>query len=140
VLSDPIVALATPPGRSAIAVIRVSGTGAFDVVGRCLRPFHADRPRAALRARLVHPATHEQVDDVIAAAFPAPRSYTGEDVVEISTHGGLLIPGEAVADLVAAGARPAQPGEFTRRALLNGKLDLLQAEATADLIDAGAPA
>jgi len=59
VLSDPIVALATPPGRSAIAVIRVSGTGAFDVVGRCLRPFHADRPRAALRARLVHPATHE---------------------------------------------------------------------------------
>src|SRR5205807_833132 len=140
VLSDPIVALATPPGRSAIAVIRVSGTGAFDVVGRCLRPFHADRPRAALRARLVHPATHEQVDDVIAAAFPAPRSYTGEDVVEISTHGGLLIPGEAVAALVAAGARPAQPGEFTRRALLNGKLDLLQAEATADLIDAGAPA
>ena len=139
-LSDPIVALATPPGRSAIAVIRVSGTGAFDVVGRCLRPFHADRPRAALRARLVHPATHEQVDDVIAAAFPAPRSYTGEDVVEISTHGGLLIPGEAVAALVAAGARPAQPGEFTRRALLNGKLDLLQAEATADLIDAGAPA
>src|SRR5256886_4057444 len=132
--------LATPPGRSAIAVIRVSGTGAFDVGGRCLRPFHADRPRAALRARLVHPATHEQVDDVIAAAFPAPRSYTGEDVVEISTHGGLLIPGEAVAALVAAGARPAQPGEFTRRALLNGKLDLLQAEATGDLIDAGAPA
>jgi tRNA modification GTPase len=140
VLSDPIVALATPPGRSAIAVVRVSGAGAFDVAARCLRPFHADRPRAALRARLVHPTTDEQVDDVVAAAFPAPRSYTGEDVVEISTHGGLLVPAEAVAALVAAGARPAQPGEFTRRAVLNGKLDLLQAEATADLIDAGAPA
>jgi len=140
VLSDPIVALATPPGRSAVAVIRLSGRGAFDVAGRCLRPFQPDRPRAALRARLVHPATDEQVDDVVAAVFPAPRSYTGEDVVEISTHGGLLVPGEAVAALVAAGARPAQPGEFTRRALLNGKLDLLQAEATADLIDAGAPA
>ena len=139
-LSDPIVALATPPGRSAVAVIRLSGRGAFAVAGRCLRPFHPDRPRAALRARLVHPATDEQVDDVVAAVFPAPRSYTGEDVVEISTHGGLLVPGEAVATLVAAGARPAQPGEFTRRALLNGKLDLLQAEATADLIDAGAPA
>ena len=139
-LSDPIVALATPPGRSAVAVIRLSGRGAFAVAGRCLRPFHPDRPRAALRARLVHPATDEQVDDVVAAVFPAPRSYTGEDVVEISTHGGLLVPGEAVAALVAAGARPAQPGEFTRRALLNGKLDLLQAEATADLIDAGAPA
>jgi len=140
VLSDPIVALATPPGRSAVAVIRLSGRGAFAVAGRCLRPFHPDRPRAAVRARLVHPATDEQVDDVVAAVFPAPRSYTGEDVVEISTHGGLLVPGEAVATLVAAGARPAQPGEFTRRALLNGKLDLLQAEATADLIDAGAPA
>jgi len=140
VLSDPIVALATPPGRSAIAVVRLSGTGAFDVAARCLRPFHPDRPRAALRARLVHPTTGEHVDDVVAAAFPAPRSYTGEDVVEISTHGGLLVPGEAVAALVAAGARPAQPGEFTRRAVLNGKLDLLQAEATADLIDAGAPA
>jgi len=140
VLSDPIVALATPPGRSAVAVIRLSGRGAFDVAGRCLRPFHPDRPRAALRARLVHPGTGEHVDDVVAAPFPAPRSYTGEDVVEISTHGGLLVPGEAVAALVAAGARPAQPGEFTRRALLHGKLDLLQAEATADLIDAGAPA
>jgi len=77
---------------------------------------------------------------VLAACFPGPRSYTGEDVVEISTHGGLVTPAAAVAALVAAGARPAQPGEFTRRAVLNGKMDLLQAEATADLIDAGSPA
>src|SRR5207247_3665427 len=67
-------------------------------------------------------------------------SFTGEDLVEVTTHGGLLVPGACVAALVVAGARPAQPGEFTRRALLNGKLDLLQAEATGDLIDAGSPA
>ncbi|OLD94862.1 MAG: tRNA uridine-5-carboxymethylaminomethyl(34) synthesis GTPase MnmE [Gemmatimonadetes bacterium 13_1_20CM_4_69_16] len=139
-LSDPIVALATPPGRSAVALIRLSGAGAFDVALRCVRPFRPERPRAALRARLVHPATGEPVDDVLVACFPAPRSYTGQDLVELSTHGGLLVPGEAVAALVAAGARPARPGEFTRRAVLNGKLDLLQAEATADLIDAGSPA
>ena len=139
-LSDPIVALATPPGRSALAVIRLSGVGAFAITRRCLRPFHPDRPRAAWRAQLRHPASGELIDEVLAACFPAPHSYTGHDLVEISTHGGLLVPAEAVAALVAAGARPARPGEFTRRAVLNGKLDLLQAEATADLIDAGSPA
>jgi len=77
---------------------------------------------------------------VLAACFPRPRSYTGEDLVEISTHGGLVVPAAAVAAFVAAGARMAEPGEFTRRAVLNGKMDLLQAEATADLIDAGSPA
>ena len=139
-LSDPIVALATPPGRSALALIRLSGQGAFDVAAGALHPFHADPPRAVRRVRLVHPATGELVDDALAAAFPAPRTYTGEDLVEITTHGGLLVPAAAVAALVAAGARPAAPGEFTRRAVLNGKLDLLQAEATADLSDAGSPA
>ncbi len=92
------------------------------------------------RARLAHPATGDPVDDVLAACFPAPRSYTGEDVVEISTHGGLVVPAAAVAAFVAAGGRLAEPGEFSRRAVLNGKMDLLQAEATADLIDAGSPA
>lgn len=139
-LSDPIVALATPPGRSALALIRLSGRGAFEVAARVLRPFRPDPPRAVSRVRLVHPATGDLVDDALAACFRAPRTYTGDDLVEISTHGGLLVPAAAVAALVAAGARPAAPGEFTRRAVLNGKLDLLQAEATADLIDAGAPA
>ena len=92
------------------------------------------------RARLSHPGSGEAIDDVLAACFPGPHSYTGDDVVEISTHGGLVVPAAAVAALVAAGARPAEPGEFTRRAVLNGKMDLLQAEATADLIDAGSPA
>jgi len=140
VLSDPIVALATPPGRSALALLRLSGTGAFDVAARCLRPFLADPPRTARRARLVHPGSGESLDEVLAACFPGPRSFTGDDLVEVTTHGGLLVPAACVAAFVVAGARPAQPGEFTRRALLNGKLDLLQAEATGDLIDAGSPA
>src|SRR2546429_4720611 len=133
-------ALPISPGRSAIALIRLSGRGAFDVAARALHPFHPDHPRPARRVRVVHPATGEPVDDALAACFPAPRSYTGDDLVELSTHGGLLVPAAALAALVAAGARPAAPGEFSRRAVLNGKLDLLQAEATSDLIDAVAPA
>jgi len=140
VLSDPIVALATPPGRSALALIRLSGRGAFDVAARALRPFRPRPPRTVHRVQVVHPVTGELGDEALAACFPGPRSYTGEDLVEISTHGGLLAPAAVVAALVAAGARPAAPGEFTRRAVLNGKLDLLQAEATGDLIDAGSPA
>lgn len=139
-LSDPIVALATPPGRSALALIRLSGTGAFDVARRCLEPFTPHPPRTVFRTRLAHPASGEALDEVLAVCFPQPHSYTGEDLVEISTHGGLVVPAAAVVALEAAGARAARPGEFTRRAVLNGKMDLLQAEATADLIDAGAPA
>ena len=118
----------------------MSGAGAFTLAARCLHPFHAEPPRTAARARLAHPDSDDPIDDVLAACFPAPHSYTGEDVVEISTHGGLVVPAAAVAAFVAAGARLAEPGEFTRRAVLNGKMDLLQAEATADLIDAGSPA
>jgi tRNA modification GTPase len=121
-------------------LIRLSGAGAFDLAARCLQPFHASPPRTVFRARLLQPDSREPVDDCLAACFPAPHSYTGDDLVEISTHGGLVVPAVALAALVAAGARPAAPGEFTRRAVLNGKMDLLQAEATADLIDAGSPA
>lgn len=92
------------------------------------------------RARLVEPNSHTLLDDCLAVCFPAPHSYTGDDLVEISTHGGLVVPAAAVAALSGAGARLAAPGEFTRRAVLNGKMDLLQAEATADLIDATSPA
>jgi tRNA modification GTPase len=140
VLSDPIVALATPPGRSAIALIRMSGRGAFALAARCLSPFRPDPARVVARATLHHPTTGEPIDEVLAACFPEPHSYTGEDLVEISTHGGLLVPADVLAALVVAGARLAEPGEFTRRAVINGKMDLLQAEATADLIDAGSPA
>jgi len=120
-------------------LIRLSGVGSFAIAARCLEPFHPSPPRTVFRARLLHPETREPVDDCLAACFPAPHSYTGDDLVEISTHGGLVVPAAALAVLAAAGARPAAPGEFTRRAVLNGKMDLLQAEATADLIDAGSP-
>ena len=109
-LSDPIVALATPPGRSALALIRLSGRGAFDVAARVLRPFRPEPARTVRRVRLVHPTTGEVVDDALAAAFPAPRTYTGDDLVEISTHGGLLVPAAAVAALVARERAPPRPG------------------------------
>ncbi len=139
-LSDTIAALATAPGRSAIALIRVSGRDALGVAARVLRPFDAGQPRRARRARAVGGDADDSLDDVLYAVFPAPASYTGEDVVEITTHGGLLVPGEVLGALLAAGARQAAPGEFTRRALAHGKLDLLQAEAIADLVEATAPA
>ncbi len=138
-LSDVIAAISTPAGRSAIAVVRVSGKGAFDVAGRVLDPFRPERARRATRTRVVHPTTRDVIDDALCVAFPAPQSYSGENMVEISTHGGVLVPAETLGAFFAAGARLATPGEFTRRAVLNGKLDLLQAEAVGDLIDATAP-
>ncbi|HTR21228.1 MAG TPA: tRNA uridine-5-carboxymethylaminomethyl(34) synthesis GTPase MnmE [Gemmatimonadales bacterium] len=139
-LSDPIVALATPPGRGALALIRLSGTGVLPLAARVLHPWHPDPPRTVRRVTVRHPATGEAIDSALAVCFPAPHSYTGEDLVEISTHGGLVAPAETVAACIAAGARQAEPGEFTRRAVRNGKLDLLQAEATLDLIEAETPA
>jgi tRNA modification GTPase len=137
-LSDPIAALATPPGRSALAVIRLSGTGAFEIAGRVIAGFEPI-PRRATLARFLD-ANGVAIDQGLYTPFPGPASYTGEDLVELSCHGGLLIPNRVLAALHAAGARPAAPGEFTRRAVLNGKLDLVQAEAVGDLIDATAPA
>ena len=138
-LSDPIAALATPPGRSAIAVVRLSGTGALAVAARVVDGFRADRPRVATLATF-RDAAGDTIDRGLVTVFPGPGSYTGEDLVELSCHGGLLAPARLLAALHAAGARPASPGEFTRRAVLNGKLDLVQAEAVGDLIDAVAPA
>jgi len=137
-LSDPIVALATPPGRSALAVIRLSGRGAFDVAGRVVDGFRTHPPRQA-RLATFRNAAGTAVDRGLYTVFPAPRSYTGEDLVELSCHGGLAVPAQLLAALHVAGARPAHPGEFTRRAVLNGKMDLVQAEAVGDLIDATAP-
>jgi tRNA modification GTPase len=138
-LSDPIVALATPPGRSALAVIRLSGDQAFEIAGRVISRFHSDPPRRATLAQF-HEADGTLIDRGVYTAFPAPHSYTGEDLVELSCHGGVQVPSRLLAALHAAGARPAAPGEFTRRAVLHGKIDLVQAEAVGDLIDATAPA
>ncbi|HEU5169591.1 MAG TPA: tRNA uridine-5-carboxymethylaminomethyl(34) synthesis GTPase MnmE [Gemmatimonadales bacterium] len=138
-LSDPIVAVATPPGRSALAVVRLSGAGAFAVAARVIQGFRADEPRRATLTTF-RAADGTPIDRGLYTVFPAPASYTGEDLVELSCHGGLAVPARLVAALHAAGARPAQRGEFTRRAVLHGKLDLLQAVAVGDLIDATAPA
>lgn len=138
-LTDPIAALATPAGRSAVAVIRVSGDGALLVAARVVTGFVADPPRVA-RLATFRDATGHPLDRGLYLTFRAPASETGQDVVEFHTHGGLLVPAQVLAALHAAGARPAMPGEFTRRAVQNGKLDLLQAEAVADLVDATAPA
>jgi tRNA modification GTPase len=144
--SDTIVALATPPGRSGVGVVRLSGADAFRVasllVGRS-RPFE---PRRATLARFafargITPGSDAPpvADQVVVTAFPGPHSYTGEDVVEVSAHGSPVVLEALLASAVASGARLAEAGEFTLRAFLNGKLDLVQAEAVADLIEAVTP-
>lgn len=133
---DTIVALATPPGISALAVVRLSGPEAFSMVGRlCPRLPTPLPPRRPTLGWAVDPRTGERLDQVMVTAYPAPKSYTGEDVVELSCHGGWLSPQLVVEALLELGGRRAQEGEFTRRAYLNGKLDLLQAEAVLDLIE-----
>jgi tRNA modification GTPase len=137
-LSSPIAALATPPGRSALAVVRLAGQGAFDIATRVVKGFRPE-PRLAQLATFVDAAGHP-IDRGIYIVFPAPHSFSGDDTVEFTCHGGLSAPAQLLAALHAAGARPAAPGEFTRRAVLNGRMDLLQAEAVGDLIEATAPA
>lgn len=132
---DTIVAIATPPGRGALATIRVSGPRAL-AVAKALGTAHTHAPRVATRVLLVHPESGEALDDALATLFVAPHSYTGEDALELSTHGGFAVPRAVLAACIAAGCRLALPGEFTRRAVVNGRLDLVQAEAVADLVDA----
>jgi tRNA modification GTPase len=135
-VSDTIFAPATAAGRAALAIIRLSGPGAADVcrswTGRAPPP-----PRRASLARLRHPQTAEALDEGLVLWFPGPASFTGEDVLELHVHGGRAVLGEMVDALAGLpGLRPAEPGEFTRRAFLNGRLDLTAVEGLADLIDA----
>jgi tRNA modification GTPase len=132
-IDDTIVALATPPGRGAIALIRLSGPRAFEIISRHLHRWPLE-PRVAHLCDVV--SGERKLDEALVTLFPAPHSFTGEDTVEISTHGGYLVPSSVLAELTRSGARQALAGEFTRRAVLNGKLDLLQAESIGDLIDA----
>jgi tRNA modification GTPase len=131
---DTIFAMATAPGRAAIAVCRISGPATRGAVMRLAGRVPA--PRHAQRSRLVQPASGEAIDEGLVLFFPAPRSYTGEDCAELQVHGGIAIARALIAALGSVGLRPAEPGEFTRRAFLNGKLDLAQAEGVADLVDA----
>ncbi|HND87980.1 MAG TPA: tRNA uridine-5-carboxymethylaminomethyl(34) synthesis GTPase MnmE [Saprospiraceae bacterium] len=133
--SDTIVALATPPGVGAIGVIRLSGTHALTLLdegGTGFLNFSQSKGYRIYRHPLYD--AHEPIDDALISVFRAPRSYTGEDVLEISCHGSPYILQRVIDLCLRQGARLAQPGEFTLRAFLNGKLDLTQAEAVADLI------
>lgn len=134
--ADTIVAIATPPGRGAIGVVRLSGPDAQRIAGILLERTHPLEPRRATFATIVAEPIRDQV---IATSFSAPASYTGEDVVEISAHGSTVLLQAIVSRAMAAGARLAEPGEFTLRAFLNGRIDLPRAEAVADLIDAVTP-
>jgi tRNA modification GTPase len=132
-LEDTIVAVATPNGRGALALVRLSGPNAFVLAGKHLRPWPS-HPRVTQLCTVYD--GDEVLDQALVTLFPGPNSFTGEDTVEFSTHGGYLVPSSVVAALISSGARQALPGEFTRRAVLNSKLDILQAEAIGDLIDA----
>lgn len=135
---DTIAAIATPIGSAGIGVIRISGPEAFPIVSRM---FGGDASNSTLfpthtahHGRLTDPVSGEVIDDVVLTVFRAPRSYTGEDVAEVSCHGSYAVLKAALSAILGCGARLADPGEFTRRAFLNGKLDLAQAEAVNDLI------
>ncbi len=140
-LRDPgtIVALATPPGHGALALVRLAGPDAFRIATALAPSFDPSRARLAQLVVLAD-AAGELLDRALVTAVPAPASFSGDDTVEFSSHGGTLVPARLVAACLAAGARLALPGEFSRRAVINGKLDLLQAEGMADLIAATAPA
>jgi tRNA modification GTPase len=129
-----IAAIATPSGRGALAIVRVSGPGVRDLARALLDPVPTT-PRHATRS-VVRDKAGVSVDEVVAILYLSPHSFTGEDLLELSTHGGLVAPTAVLAAAIEAGARQAEAGEFTRRAVLNGKLDVLQAEGIGDLIDA----
>jgi tRNA modification GTPase len=161
---DSIVAIATPPGRGGIGVVRIAGPRAVEIAGPMLRLKHEMEPGRAVfgelidpesvtagteevkiltvtaknAARMRHPTPHEsaqRIDEVVVTYFAGPHSYTTDDIVEIAAHGSPVVLGHIVEMCVAAGARLAEPGEFTMRAFLNGRIDLTQAEAVRDLID-----
>ena len=132
-INDTIVALATPVGTSAIAVVRVSGPAAPRLAQEI---FGATPPPRSVRHGDYHLRDGSLLDDVVYTFFQGPRSYTGEDSLEISCHGNPFIAQKILEDLMARGSQPAEPGEFTKRAFLHGKMDLGQAEAVMDLIHA----
>lgn len=152
-LDDTIVAIATPPGRGGIGVVRIAGPGAREIVAPMLRLKHELEPGRAVFSELVEPCTNhvgtaasgcpaernsaaaDRIDEVVVTYFAKPHSYTTDDIIEISAHGSLVVLRHIVELCVAAGARLAEPGEFTMRAFLNGRIDLAQAEAVRDLIE-----
>src|ERR1700745_148062 len=130
-VSDTIAAISTPPGEGAIALLRISGANAIEIADKVSR---GKEPPSKFASHVQHlgeifSAENQLIDQVVLSIHPAPASYTGEDLVEISCHGGMLVSAKVLEACLRAGARAARPGEFTERAFLNGKMDLTQAEA-----------
>ena len=138
-LDDTIVAISTPPGRGGIGVVRLSGGRAMEIATRLLRNAAGKgltfEPGRAVFALLIESDTGERIDEAVVTFFQSPHSYTGEDVIEISTHGSPVVLRNVIGQAISQGARLAEPGEFTMRAFFNGRIDLTQAEAVRDLID-----
>ncbi len=137
--ADTIAAVATPPGVSAVAIIRISGNQAWPIVQACFAASHPSTPDALGRLRhgwIADPDNGARIDQALVVRFRGPKSYTGEDLLELHVHGGAGVVAACLALVLRLGARLATSGEFTKRAFLNGRLDLAQAEAVADLINA----
>ena len=136
--NDTICALSTPPGIGAIAVIRLSGLQAIEICSQIFKPSERNFDMTQAPSHTIHlGSVHDQdylLDEVLVSIFRSPHSYTGEDVIEISCHGSVYIQQRLLELLLTRGSRMANPGEFTLRAFMNGKFDLSQAEAVADLI------
>lgn len=133
-MEDTIAAIATPAGVGGLAVIRISGPKSSDIAQICTSQSASYEPHKATFTPFLDPRTNEQIDEVIITCFQAPKSFTAEDVVEISCHGGHYIAKRILQTTLDNGARLAEPGEFTKRAFLNGRIDLTQAEAVSDII------
>jgi tRNA modification GTPase len=138
--SDTITAIATPPGEGGIGIIRISGKNALSIALQLFHPatskaLKEPAPQKVIFGEICDPTTRQCVDEVLLTFFKGPRSFTAEDVIEISAHGGTWVTTKILELVLAQGARLAQPGEFTRRAFINGRLDLTQAEAVADVIE-----
>lgn len=139
---DTIAAIATPFGTGGISIVKVSGPDAISAVAQIFRARHPGRQLDRLASQRIayghirDPLQEVPIDEVLVSVLRSPRSYTGEDVVEVNCHGGVMVTGAVMDLLLARGVRCAEPGEFTRRAFLNGRIDLTQAEGTIDLIEA----
>lgn len=135
-----VAAISTPPGKGGIAVIRISGTDTAEILKKVFSPVGKTEPwamaRHAVFGNIRHPVTGDTVDSGIATFFNGPSSFTGEDMAEVSCHGGILVTRRVLETVFAAGAAPAGPGEFTRRAFISGKMSLTEAEAVGLLLDA----
>ncbi len=137
-MSDTIAAIATPVADGAISIIRISGDDAIATANRLFdRDLLSKKANTITYGFMIDPITNKRIDEVLVSLFKGPHSFSGEDVVEINCHGGRFITGEILKLVLSQGVRLAQPGEFTQRAFLNGRIDLTQAESVMDMIEAG---